>query len=297
MNGTLLEDMEFLKNDNLRQKIIDGDVDLNIVEFLYDLNGNIMIGDYLNGMQHFNIVYDDSISYKDYRKMLEEADKDLLDEEDEYDEWDLDDDEEKTFIDKFLSIFALKEKTGTKLEKLGFGEKRYFKKLAERSKKSGLKVFSLIDNRNIFKKVKDFLKRDENSYIESQEDRKYLKWAEKDRIGYGRMMENPEILDTLKNVSSTELRLLMNTQERNEAVLYHTGKNEDIYKEASSNAYTSEPNSHGEFVKDMKARAKGKEAVDKNMEATLKKITQDMGVDLPTTKNGAREDSQSNGER
>ena len=290
----------FISKDEEEQMVIKDGVDFNIVDILYDEYGFGKdyfehLKDYFNEKQSFSVVYDDSMSYKDYKKIIDAVDEERLDGERERKE-------DKSFVDKILSVFTMKdtmeEKTGTELEKLSFGERRYLKKLAGRSKEAGLKVISTVDNRSIFKKFKDLVTGNKRLALTAPDiERENLKRMEQDRIGYKRKMENPEVSESLKIVKDADHLVKTRTDKSNERWLYHARKNGEIYYDAVSEAYIEEPSSHGEFVRDLKARAKGKEAVDKHMEETLKKINQDMGIDLPTTKNGARRDSQSDEER
>ena len=290
----------FISKDEEEQMVIKDGVDFNIVDILYNEYGFGKdyfehLKDYFNEKQSFSVVYDDSMSYKDYKKIIDAVDEERLDGERERKE-------DKSFVDKILSVFTMKdtmeEKTGTELEKLSFGERRYLKKLAGRSKEAGLKVISTVDNRSIFKKFKDLVTGNKRLALTAPDiERENLKRMEQDRIGYKRKMENPEVSESLKIVKDADHLVKTRTDKSNERWLYHARKNGEIYYDAVSEAYIEEPSSHGEFVRDLKARAKGKEAVDKHMEETLKKINQDMGIDLPTTKNGARRDSQLDKER
>ena len=290
----------FIFKDEEEQMVINDGVDFNIVDILYNQYGFGRdyfehLKDYFNGKQSFSVVYDDSMSYKDYEKMINEAEEEMLDGKYERKE-------DKSFVDRILAVFTMKdtieEKEETKLDKLSFSERRYLKKLAGRSKEAGLKVISTVDNRSIFKKFKDLVTGNKRLALTAPDiERENLKRMEQDRIGYKRKMENPEVSDSLKDVKEADRLVKRRSDKLNEEWLYHSGENRNIYNIADARAYDEEPSLHGEFVRDLKARAKGKEAVDKHMEETLKKINKDMGIDLPTTKNGARRDSQSDEER
>ena len=290
----------FIFKDEEGQMVINDGVDFNIVDILYDQYGFGRdyfehLKDYFNGKQSFSVVYDDSMSYEDYEKMINEADEEMLDGKYERKE-------DKSFVDKILAVFTMKdtieekeEKEETKLDKLSFSERRYLKKLAGRSKEAGLKVISTVDNRSIFKKFKDLVTGNKRLALTAPDiERENLKRMEQDRIGYKRKMEDPEVIESLKKVKDADHFVKTRTDKSKEGILYHSGENGYIYNNAKD--YYGGTSAHEGFVRDLVDRA-GKEAVDKNMEETLKKINQDMGIDLPTTKNGARRDSQSDEER
>ena len=290
----------FIFKDEEGQMVINDGVDFNIVDILYDQYGFGRdyfehLKDYFNGKQSFSVVYDDSMSYEDYGKMINEADEEMLDGKYERKE-------DKSFVDKILAVFTMKdtieekeEKEETKLDKLSFSERRYLKKLAGRSKEAGLKVISTVDNRSIFKKFKDLVTGNKRLALTAPDiERENLKRMEQDRIGYKRKMEDPEVIESLKKVKDADHFVKTRTDKSKEGILYHSGENGYIYNNAKD--YYGGTSAHEGFVRDLVDRA-GKEAVDKHMEETLKKINQDMGIDLPTTKNGARRDSQSDEER
>ena len=232
-------------------------MDLNIPFILYDTYGtnelaDKTIDDYKNGWQHFSIVYDDTIKYKDYKKMLAESSMADIDEE-------------------------------TRLEKLSLKEKRYFKNIAKRAVESGLKVSSVVDTRSILEKIKDVLTLKklvgETSY---DEQRANLEEEKLDNLQRHRMMENPEIIKTKKEMEYySKMKKIF--PEILEGSLYRDGANKEVYENTKQKVEEKFSTPHSKFVQEL-AESAARKAVDKRTEEVIKKVNKDMGINMPATK-------------
>lgn len=232
-------------------------MDLNIPFILYNTYGtNELAGktidDYKNGWQHFSIVYDDTIKYKDYKKMLAES-----------------------------SMTDIDEKS--KLKKLSLKEKRYFKNIAKKAVESGLKVSSVVDTRSILEKIKDVLTLKklvgETSY---DEQRANLEEEKLDNLKRHRNMENPEIIETKEEMEYYS-KAKKYCPEIIEKKFYKGFDNGLVYTNTKQKVEEKFSTPHSKFVQEL-AESAARKAVDKRTEEVIKKVNKDMGINMPATK-------------
>ena len=189
--------------------------------------------DYLNGNQFFSIIYDDSMDYKTYKKMLQNSTENAID------------------ID-------------SQLPKLSFKEKRYFKNLAKDARKSGLGVYCLLDTRNIIEKIKDRFTRKQKALPSHEVDKRIYENYNQSLLKRKREYENPNVLDSQRDINIAHNNKYFASEEKNKRIIYHQGLNSKIYNDAAEKAYESNKNPHKEFVEKMAAAA-GEKAVDEIM--------------------------------